>query len=606
MLINDASITGSLIVNASASFQNINVAGNIIPDTTNIHNLGSTDKYFKEIYVSTGSINFVDNGSVVAVLSAGTINAIQATTESVVNRLNTIENTTSSFETKGSGLVSGSSQLTSSYDSRYTQTNLFNTFTSSATARLSSIETITSSNVARLNSLEIKTGSLATTGSNTFIGTQTITGSLFISSNLIVQGTSSLQNITASAVDIGTNRIILNVDNPSVRYAGISVYDSGSTGGTGSLWWDSVENHWLYEHPSDSAAPYNSAILISGPKNAGNLGEELELVNNYIVKAVGGDHISSSAIYDDGTTISLKSNTEISGTFKHNASTASFAGVVGIGITNPSYTLDVNGTGRFSGTITSLATSGAGVIIAEGTATNGEGLVSVRGKNSSGTSRRADFKYDNADVVRIATASPINMQFETNDVARVIIDLNGKTSIGYTTNPSTYMLDVNGTGRFNGTSASPLLYLTNTTGGTSADFTITENTGLILNSYEGASARSIDLRVGGNSALFIASTGAATFASTVTGTSFFNSSDIRLKELTPYEYNVSTIKPISYFWKDGRDNKKHLGYNAQEIQKVMPEAVNEDINGFLTVNYVEVLVAKIEMLEKEIKSLKNK
>jgi hypothetical protein len=188
-----------------------------------------------------------------------------------------------------------------------------NTFTSSATARLNSIETISASNINRLNSLEEKTGSLATTGSNTFFGTQVFSGSVYVKENLIVQGSSSLQNITASAVDIGTNKIILNVDNPSVRYAGISVYDSGSTGGTGSLWWDSVENHWLYEHPSDSAAPYNSAILISGPKNSGNLGEELELVSNFVMKAVGGDHISASAIYDDGTTISLKSNTQITG-----------------------------------------------------------------------------------------------------------------------------------------------------------------------------------------------------------------------------------------------------------------------------------------------------
>lgn len=195
-----------------------------------------------------------------------------------------------------------------------------NTFTSSATVRLNALETtsasvntLNSTQNARLDSLENKTGSLATTGSNTFIGTQTFTGSVYISENLIVQGSSSLQNITASAVDIGTNKIILNVNNPAVRYAGISVYDSGSTGGTGSLWWDSVDNHWIYEHPSDSAAPYNSAILISGPKNEGNLGEELDLVNNYIVKAVGGDHISSSAIYDDGTTIALKSSTVVSG-----------------------------------------------------------------------------------------------------------------------------------------------------------------------------------------------------------------------------------------------------------------------------------------------------
>jgi hypothetical protein len=192
---------------------------------------------------------------------------------------------------------------------------------------LSPLNSFTSSTITKINSLEEKTGSLATTGSNTFFGTQTFSGSVYVKENLIVQGSSSLQNITASAVDIGTNKIILNVNNPSVRYAGISVYDSGSTAGTGSLFWDSVENHWLYEHPSDSAAPYNSAILISGPKNSGNLGEELELVNNYIVKAVGGDHISSSAIYDDGSIVKIQNTTlNITGS------------KIGIGITTPSST----------------------------------------------------------------------------------------------------------------------------------------------------------------------------------------------------------------------------------------------------------------------------
>ena len=96
----------------------------------------------------------------------------------------------------------------------------------------------------------------------------------------------------------------------------------------------------------------------------------------------------------------------------------------------------LNGTSAtFSSTITSLATSGTATIIAEGSATNGEGLVSIRGKNSSGTSRRADFKYDNADVVRIATASPIGMQFETNDTTRMFIASGGNVGIG-TTSPT--------------------------------------------------------------------------------------------------------------------------------------------------------------------------
>jgi hypothetical protein len=100
MLINDASITGSLIVNASASFENINVEGNIIPDTTNIHNLGSTEKYFKEIYVSTGSINFVDNGEVVAVINASTIPNIANGFETVSNKVSGIETFTSSVNSR--------------------------------------------------------------------------------------------------------------------------------------------------------------------------------------------------------------------------------------------------------------------------------------------------------------------------------------------------------------------------------------------------------------------------------------------------------------------------------------------------------------------------
>lgn len=95
---------------------------------------------------------------------------------------------------------------------------------------------------------------------------------------------------------------------------------------------------------------------------------------------------------------------------------------------------------------------------------------------------------------------------------------------------------------------------------------------------------------------------------TVTGTvtasgGFFQSSDIRLKEIVDYDYSVSDIKPISYLWKDSRDNKKHVGYSAQEVQKVMPDAVNEDADGILSVNYIEVLVAKIAELENRIKQL---
>jgi hypothetical protein len=165
----------------------------------------------------------------------------------------------------------------------------------------------------------IGASNLATTGSNTFYGTQTVTGSVYISGNLIVQGTSSLQNITASAVSIGTNKIILNTDNPGIRWGGISVYDSGSSATTGSLLWDSQNNVWIYENPD--GASYTSARLISGPKNSGSLGSEGGITVGKIVKAVGDDHIGDSIMNESGSSIYITGSViadSFTGSFKGN------------------------------------------------------------------------------------------------------------------------------------------------------------------------------------------------------------------------------------------------------------------------------------------------
>jgi hypothetical protein len=171
-----------------------------------------------------------------------------------------------------------------------------------------------------LLSNEQKTGSFATTGSNYFIGNQVITGSVYIANDLIVQGSSSLQNITASAVSIGTNRVILNTATPILQFGGISVFDSGSTQGrSGSLLWNSINDHWINVNPSGSDEGYNSAMIINGPKNTGSLGNEAGLTTNYIPVSQGEDHITDSIIFQNG------------------------GSAIGIRTTNPAYTLDVSG-----------------------------------------------------------------------------------------------------------------------------------------------------------------------------------------------------------------------------------------------------------------------
>lgn len=93
----------------------------------------------------------------------------------------------------------------------------------------------------------------------------------------------------------------------------------------------------------------------------------------------------------------------------------------------------------------------------------------------------------------------------------------------------------------------------------------------------------------------------------ITATAFFTSSDIRLKKLhdTTYdESKVLDIQLLSYTWKDKkRDQKVQIGYSAQEVQKVMPDAVETNEEGMLSVNYIQVLIAKVQALENRIKQL---
>lgn len=87
----------------------------------------------------------------------------------------------------------------------------------------------------------------------------------------------------------------------------------------------------------------------------------------------------------------------------------------------------------------------------------------------------------------------------------------------------------------------------------------------------------------------------------VTASGFFNSSDKRLKTILKRDGDVAYFK-----WKDGRDSKTHIGYIAQEVRKNNPDQVQKGEDKMLSVNYVEILVEKIRMLEKRIEELEKK
>jgi hypothetical protein len=98
----------------------------------------------------------------------------------------------------------------------------------------------------------------------------------------------------------------------------------------------------------------------------------------------------------------------------------------------------------------------------------------------------------------------------------------------------------------------------------------------------------------------------------------YSTSDERLKEnIQPIQNALSKVENISgneYNWKEEFENihgfkGNDVGVIAQEIQKILPEAVIERDNGYLGVNYekiIPLLIQSIKELSLKVKELENK
>ena len=103
-------------------------------------------------------------------------------------------------------------------------------------------------------------------------------------------------------------------------------------------------------------------------------------------------------------------------------------------------------------------------------------------------------------------------------------------------------------------------------------------------------------------------TGTATASSTMTATNFILSSDIRLKEniqsIKPS--SIDDIKISSFNFKDDKEKRLRYGVIAQHLEKIHPEMVYENEKGYKQVGYIDFLLAKVSSLEKRIEQLEEK
>jgi hypothetical protein len=328
-------------------------SGSIIPAIDNTYDLGSPTYQWRDIYVSSGSLYIdgtkvlgstnqelqitTDEGQSIKILEEGSDSIIlqsadgdiQLKTSGGGNLL--FDPTSGLIDVRGTLQIQDGNKITSSggngvvfgnnivVSGSFESTGNINgvnisTFSSSVATQISTIQTNTGSTNTRLDTIE---GKYATTGSNIFIGTQVFTGSVYITSDLIVQGSSSLQDISASAVSIGTNIVKLNTAFPAIRYAGLSIIDSGSSGVSASLLWDSQTDDFIFTHRSAGSEILDSSMFIYGPLNTGSLDNIVGILPNRLTKGESNNdhthHITSSQISDDGTTVSIPGNLVVTG-----------------------------------------------------------------------------------------------------------------------------------------------------------------------------------------------------------------------------------------------------------------------------------------------------
>ena len=228
---------------------------------------------------------------------------------------------------------------------------------------------------------------------------------------------------------------------------------------------------------------------------------------------------------------------------------------------------------------------------------------------------------ENADII-----------FETNNGSeRMRITSGGQVNIANTTN-TTFALSVYGASQdshIQAAGTAPSLRLTNavtsatksavfglatatnnfTTGSTAGDTAITwDSSNSLIFGFSNTSTEKARFNSSGY-LLLNYTTSQGTYLLQANGNiyaaGYYESSDIRLKNIVATNQS-DNFGAISFNWKAGRDGKTHWGYSAQEVQKFLPDAITEGVNGYLAVDYNQAHTYKIQKLEDRVTELESK
>lgn len=470
------------------------------------------------------------------------------------------------------------------------------------------------------------TGSVFISGSKTVIGTNTITGSMLISGSLTAVGTITattlvVQTITSSISSITGSTNFGSLSSNTHTFTG-SINASGSGNFSGSL----TVGGFGTSNFSSAGTGYNKVVIrntTAGVANGSQLSigtdadpDQLYIQSFATTFTTNGMNVAGGAVINGEGPGGLNlAATQAGIGFYTNGSAAanlrmtiSSAGNVGINSSSPSQRLEVSGNGFFSG-----VNNGA---------LFGEANCGITGDS--------------------ATLNAANMRFYTGNTERMRITSGGNVLIGTTTDRS-FKLVVEGTDNNN------LMGSYNTTSGTSLRMQSNQTINYIVSATNqlqfeiGGAIRTV-MRTDGNVA--IGDTGDANqrlrVVGSSTGTSAYGivvanstgastmlvrndgygyllasawayGSDFRMKENVSDVENglnmVLKMKPKHFDYINGQ--KDNLGFIAQDIQEIIPQAVSisDETTGMLALKtdfLIPYLVKAIQELTARVQYLENK
>ena len=279
------------------------------------------------------------------------------------------------------------------------------------------VGTVTSASYSMTSSYALTSSYAATASSADSFhvrGDVTIDGALFAS-----QLSASNIYITSSYLIATDNILQLNAQTPHLRYAGLELFDSGSSNQAAFFLWDGLNNYFFV---SSSDAGWSRKIVM-GPIN------ETDLTPNYVPIADNFNSLKDSVIYQSasnvsiGTTISVN-KLDVAGNISCSVITASLNGTASYANT-ASYVSSIN----IVGYITALSASWASSSISSSYLKAGDNIITdigavfntvdIYGELSAGSNFRITEDgniriTENGDLRIIESVSPFTVDINGN------------------------------------------------------------------------------------------------------------------------------------------------------------------------------------------------